>query len=100
MTNDNVQVVALFVIKQGDTFANTYGLCKVLSRAFEVSNCLDVVASLNLNGYINVRKEDSINYYDITPEGEKFMNTNRSETVEVLLNEFPKDAEFINALMK
>lgn len=97
---DDIQVLALFVIKKGSTFSNTYGLCRMLSVKFQLSDCKEIIALLVANGYVNVRETGQINYYDITTEGKKFMDSKRNEAAMALIKEFPIETEAINILLE
>lgn len=98
--SDHIQVLALFVIKMGGTYSNTYGLCRMLSIKFQIQDCQEIIELLVTNGYVNVRKTSQINYYEITMEGEKFMDSKRNEAAEALTKELPLETEAIRSLLK
>jgi predicted methyltransferase len=100
MTKDNEQVIVLLVIKKGDTFSNSYGLSKVLSRKFGILNYLDIVTVLNNNGFIEIKEDSGIKVFTITQKGEEFIKIKRLETLETLLKEFSKESEIIESLGK
>jgi len=97
MSNLHLQVLALFIINRGGTYANTYRLWRVMSM-FDVYS-EEVIADLQFNEYVNTTLEDQINYYYITAAGKKFMNENASEARDVLEKQFPDKAELIHALI-
>ena len=98
MSNLHLQVLALFIIKRGGTYSNTYGLWRTMSVLFDVYY-EEALAELKLNQYVNTNVENQVNYYYITAAGKEFMNENASEARDALEKQFPDKAELIQALI-
>jgi hypothetical protein len=90
--------IALLVIKLGGTFSNTFGLCKLLRRKFEIFDCVEVVNNLINSGYINYVLKNGVEEFTINESGNEAILQHRSRVIDVLKVKFPNESEFIDFL--
>lgn len=98
MNNEEDVYIALLVIKLGGTFSNTYGLCKVLRRKFEIFDCVEIVNNLTNSGYINYVMKDGVEQFVINESGNEAILQHKSRVIHSLNEKFPNEAEFVSFL--
>ncbi|THU39402.1 hypothetical protein FAM09_12925 [Niastella caeni] len=54
--------VALLIINLGGTFSNSYGMCRLLDRKFDIYNCVRVVSDLINESLVDYVEKDGVIY--------------------------------------
>lgn len=98
MTKLEELYTALLILKLGGTFSNAYGLCRFLSRNFEIFDCTEVINNLISHNYVTCISMEGVKQFFITQKGEEIVNNNRYWVVERLKKLFPKEIELIETL--
>lgn len=97
MSNDDV-LIALLLINLGGSFSNTYGLCKVLSRKFEIFDCVEIVNKIIDSGYVSYIKKDGVELFSINELGIEAILQHKNRIVDLLNKKYPHEATFISYL--
>jgi hypothetical protein len=98
MSNKEAIYLALLVINLGGTFSNTYGLCKLLRRKFEIFDCVEIVNNLINSGHVNYVMKDGVEQFYINESGNEAIIQHRSRIIDLLNEKFPQESEFISFL--
>lgn len=96
MTEIDKQVVALIIINRGESFANTFWLCKSLSRSFEIFDCIEVINVLIKNELVTYTEKDGFENYKLSTKGKEFLDLHFSTTIQDLKIEYPEKKDTIN----
>lgn len=84
-----------------NSFANSYDLCRVLSRLFGLINCHEIIQSLEEENFIIINKiEYGVEHFTISDEGFTFVNKNKERLISELKVDFPQEADFVVNISK
>jgi hypothetical protein len=95
MNEVGIQVIALIIINRGEVFATTFWLCKVLSRSFEIFDCVGVINGLIENKLVHYSEKDGFKNFKLSKEGKKFLDSNFSNVIKELKAEYPEKMDTI-----
>ena len=98
MTKQEELCTALLILQLGGTFSNAYGLCRFLSRKFEIFECTEVINGLISHDYVTCISMEGVKQFFMTQKGEEIANENRYKIIEILKNSFPQEKELIETL--
>ncbi|HMG67751.1 MAG TPA: hypothetical protein VK588_08700 [Chitinophagaceae bacterium] len=98
MSDKDQLYVALLVIRLGGTFSNTYGLCRLLSRKFEIFKCQEVVVGLINHQYVVFDELAGVKQFTINGKGEEVLMQNRQRIIDILRTTFPSELNLIDKL--
>ena len=70
MTENDENLLALLVVEK-KSFADSYGLCKVLAWRFDIINCSEIIKSVEKMNYITIAypKTPTLKFFHLTEDG-------------------------------
>jgi hypothetical protein len=100
MNTLETNILALLIIEKGDSFANSYNLCKTLSWKFKTINCHEIINDLISRDYITAEYTNGIGEFKLTNLGEKLIKENRNGTIKKLREAYPEELKIIDSFEK
>jgi|GEM_PF-2846450 len=98
MENFRLDIFIVFaLLGKNDNFKNGYSLTRALHWKFGMLNDLAVKEEMIKAGLITKNNTSSMNVYDITPMGRRFLANTFEKGKSSAYNDFPDEEEFLNA---
>ena len=101
--NDKVfrMCLGLFLIKRHESYRNVYGFTRVCERMFKIYFEENPIKSLVNYGMVSSVAVKGLDYYTITPQGEKFLSRYYPDALrKELLKRYPEKQEYIDSLCR
>ena len=98
MTEQMEDVLALSLINKGGKFANSFGLCKVLSLFFQLIHCSVIVKRISSQKYIETNSIDGIEYFTISSIGKIMLEQEGEKSIEQIKKIFPERSDTLDSL--
>jgi DNA-binding PadR family transcriptional regulator len=91
--------IPLVLIKEVESFRDSYSLTKVLAWKFDIISIVDVIKNLEKHGLIIVRITNGNKYFTITNKGLEYIEVNKYEGKRLLLEKYIEEQSFINSIL-